>query len=69
MSVYEGTITLRVRFYASGGVEADESLRLLAIDLMNEENDHAERDPDDDELPAAGYYIVVGSTAGQARRA
>lgn len=68
VSVYEGTITLRVRFFGSNGHEADENLKDIALEIAQHIN-AGNVDPDDATMPADACYIAVGQQASPAVRA
>ena len=44
MSIYEGSITLRVRFAADNGYEADNALSAIATEIQDEWNEDLPRD-------------------------
>jgi hypothetical protein len=68
MSLYEGTITLRLRFFSSNGVEADENLKDMGLEIATAVNSNCV-DPDDATMPDDGCYIVAGYEASSAERA
>jgi hypothetical protein len=53
MSLYEGTITLRLRFFSSNGVEADENLKDMGLEIATAVNSNCV-DPDDATMPDDG---------------
>jgi hypothetical protein len=68
MSLYEGAITLRVRFRADNGQSADEWLRDIALEIKDAANEDADMDDDGDPEPESSTYVVASATADRARR-
>jgi hypothetical protein len=71
MSIYEGSITLRVRFAADNGYEADNALSAIATEIQDEWNEDLPRDDitgeiDEEQAFGAACTIVVDWSVGKA---